>query len=178
MGMGILLCGLNGAGKTTLGKALAENLGFHFIDSEDLFFPKADPQPDYARPRKKEEARKLLLREIEFYQDFVLASVTGDFGEDFFCPFQLAVEITVPKELRMKRLRDRSFRQFGDSILPGGDRYEQEEEFFRFAESRAENTVESWLRTLPCPVLKIDGTKPIEENVLFLAEHIKGKMLP
>lgn len=177
MGMGILLCGLNGAGKTTLGKALAEKLGFHFIDSEDLFFPKADPQPDYAHPRKKEEAKRLLLREIECHKSFVLASVTGDFGEDSFCLFQLAVWVAAPKELRMKRLRERSFRQFGDSILPGGDRCEQEEAFFRFAESRPENTVESWLKTLPCPVLKIDGTKPIEENVLFLAEHIKGKML-
>ncbi|MFR2344962.1 MAG: shikimate kinase, partial [Acutalibacteraceae bacterium] len=39
MADGILVCGLNGSGKTTLGKALAAKLGFHFIDSEALFFP-------------------------------------------------------------------------------------------------------------------------------------------
>lgn len=42
MGMGIIVCGLNGSGKSTLGKALAEKLHFHFIDNEDLYFPKTD----------------------------------------------------------------------------------------------------------------------------------------
>ena len=41
--MGILICGLNGAGKSTLGKALAERLGYEFIDNEDLWFTKTDP---------------------------------------------------------------------------------------------------------------------------------------
>ena len=31
MGTGIIVCGLNGTGKSTLGKALAEELGHHFI---------------------------------------------------------------------------------------------------------------------------------------------------
>ena len=178
MGMGILLCGLNGAGKSTLGKALAEKLGFHFIDSEDLFFPKTDAQPDYARPRKKEEAQRLLLEEIKFHENFVLASVTGDFGQDFSPCFQYAVQVAVPKEIRMKRLRERSFSQFGDRMLPGGDLYGQEGAFFRFSGSRAENTVENCLRSLTCPVIKIDGTKPIEENVSFLGELITGKKRP
>ena len=38
MGIGIMVCGLNGCGKSTLGKALAQELGFHFIDNEYLFF--------------------------------------------------------------------------------------------------------------------------------------------
>ena len=32
MGIGIQICGLNGCGKSTLGRALAEKIGFHFID--------------------------------------------------------------------------------------------------------------------------------------------------
>ena len=42
MGNGIMMCGLNGSGKSTLGKALAERLGYYFIDNERLFFPKTD----------------------------------------------------------------------------------------------------------------------------------------
>ena len=166
-GVGILLCGLNGAGKSTLGKALAEKLNYHFIDSEDLFFSKSDSLPDYSRPRKKEEAERLLLKEIETHQNFVLAAVTGDLS----APFQLAVKILVPKEIRMKRLRDRFFSKFGNRMLPQGDLYEQEEAFFRFAASRTEDTVADWLKTLSCPVITVDGTKPVEENVLFLARQ-------
>ena len=33
MGIGIQICGLNGCGKSTLGRALAEKIGFHFIDN-------------------------------------------------------------------------------------------------------------------------------------------------
>lgn len=36
------MCGLNGTGKSTLGKAVAEKLGFYFLDSEELCFAKAD----------------------------------------------------------------------------------------------------------------------------------------
>ena len=38
MARGIQVCGLNGCGKSTLGRALAQKIGFHFIDNEELFF--------------------------------------------------------------------------------------------------------------------------------------------
>ncbi|MBE6588160.1 MAG: hypothetical protein E7647_07085, partial [Ruminococcaceae bacterium] len=38
MGIGIQICGLNGSGKSTLGRALAEKIGFYFIDDENLYF--------------------------------------------------------------------------------------------------------------------------------------------
>lgn len=77
----------------------------------------------------------------------------------------------------MQRVKKRSYEKFGDRILPGGDLYEQEEQFFQFAASREENTVEEWIQCLTCPVLKIDGTKPVEENVNFLLEKVKSAMI-
>ena len=44
----------------------------------------------------------------------------------------------------------------------------QEEKFFRFVESRNEKTVEEWVKSLKCPVIRIDGTKPIDENTNFI----------
>lgn len=41
-----------------------------------------------------------------------------------------------------------------------------------FSESRPENTVEEWVKSLKCPVLRIDGTKPMEENIHFIMEQI------
>ena len=51
--MGILICGLNGVGKSTVGKALAVRLSYQFIDNEDLYFPKDDPDYKYNDPRSK-----------------------------------------------------------------------------------------------------------------------------
>ncbi len=56
--MGIIICGLNGAGKSTLGKTLAEKLHFHFIDIENLYFPKTNPDYIYAWPRTREDVEE------------------------------------------------------------------------------------------------------------------------
>lgn len=50
-------------------------------------------------------------------------------------------------------------------MLPGGDLYEPEESFFDFVKSRTENTVEEWVHSLRCPVIRVNGTNSIEENV-------------
>ena len=153
MGTGMIICGLNGTGKSTLGKALAERLHFHFIDNEDLYFPKTDS--DYA-------------------------AVKGDYGESVSSFFQYAVLIAVPRDIRLKRVRNRSFQKFGNRMLPGGDLYEREERFFDLVQSRAEDTVEKWVQSLRCPIIRIDGTKPIEENVNFIVQqiHSETKTIP
>ena len=172
MGTGILICGLNGAGKSTLGKALAEKLHFYFIDNEDLYFPKTDPNYMYACPRTREEAKKLLFGEIKAHENFVFASVKGDYGEEIYPFFQYVILIDVPKDIRMERVKKRSFQKFGNRMLPGGDLHEQEEGFFEFVKSRAENTVKEWVQLLSCPIIRIDGTKPIEENIDFIIKEI------
>ena len=175
MGTGILVCGLNGAGKSTLGKALAKELGFHFIDNEDLYFPKTSPRYLYDSPRTREEVEQLLLREIETHENFVFTSVKGDYGEAIPRFFRYAVLLHVPRELRLQRVKNRSFQKFGSRMLPGGDLYEQEEEFFDFVRSRAENTVEEWAKSLRCPILRADGTKPVEENARNIIWQIQRK---
>lgn len=89
--MGILVCGLNGVGKSTLGKALAEKLGYIFIDSEDLYFPKTDKNYIYASPRTRQEVEKFLLCKIIANRNFVFASVKGDYGEAIYPFFQYIV---------------------------------------------------------------------------------------
>lgn len=172
MGTGIIICGLNGAGKSTLGKVLAETLGFHFIDIEDLYFSKTSPDYLYESPRTREEVQKLLFQEIQENQKFVFASVTGDYGKDIYHFFQYAVLIEVSRDIRIQRVRERSFRKFGNRMLIGGDLYSREERFFNLVESRSENIVEEWIQKLKCPVIRIDGTKSIKENIDFIINQL------
>ncbi len=174
MGIGIIVCGLNGSGKSTLGKALAEKLDFHFWDNEDLYFPKTTPNYIYSSPRTREEVEKLLFSEIKAHENFVFASVKGDYGEHIYPFFQYAVLIDVAKDIRIQRVRNRSFQKFGSRMLRGGDLYEQEGKFFELVKSRPENTVEEWIQSLKCPIIRIDGTKPVEENVAFIIEQLQN----
>ena len=175
--MGIIICGLNGTGKSTLGKDLAEKLHFHFIDIENLYFPKTNPNYIYASPRTRKEVEELLLHEIKTHKDFILASVKGDYGEDMYSLIQYAILLDVPKNIRLKRVKKRSFQKFGNRMLLGGDLYEQEEKFFRLVESREENIVEEWVKSLKCPVIRIDGTNPIDENTNFIIALMQDKNL-
>ena len=166
--MGILICGLNGAGKSTLGKALASRMGYEFIDNEDLYFPKTDSAYDYSDPRSKEEAIQLLEKKIDNNSRFVFAAVKGDYGDKLISAIEHIVLMDVPKDVRSQRVRARSFRKFGSRILPGGELYDKEQKWFAFVDSRPEDYVLTWLETIKCPVIRVDGTLPTEDNVRYL----------
>jgi adenylate kinase family enzyme len=166
--MGILICGLNGTGKSTLGRLLADRMEYEFIDNEDLFFPKADPSYTFSNPRSKEEAIQLLEEKISGNNRFVFAAVKGNYGGRLIASLDHIVLIEVPKQIRSKRVRDRSYQKFGDRILPGGDLYDIESKWFSLTDSRPDTYVSDWLETVNCPVIRIDGTLPVEENVDYL----------
>ena len=175
MGKGIIMCGLNGVGKSTLGRALAEKLNARFIDNEDLYFPKTDASYTYASPRTRDEVEKLLLQEIRKCGDFVFASVKGDYGEEVCSRFDHIVLVSTPRETRLERVRNRSFQKFGDKMLPGGPLYEREELFFEVVRARDEMTVETWIRTMACPVIRVDGTRPVEDNIRSILEELSNE---
>lgn len=175
--MGILVCGLNGCGKSTLGRALARELGCHFIDNEDLFFERPRADAPYSNPRSRETVAGLLMEEVRKHPDFVFAAVKGDYGEEILPFYDLAILIEVPREIRLRRVRNRSHQKFGDRMMPGGDMYLQEEQFFRLVESRPEDLVERWLQCLRCPVIRVDGTKPVAENVAWIHSVIRRNTL-
>ena len=165
--MGILICGLNGAGKSTLGRMFADRIGYEFIDNEDLFFPKTDAEYCFSNPRSKEVIR-LLEKKIEGNNRFVFAAVKGDYGNKLLSSLDHIVLIDVPKQIRSQRVRSRSFSKFGNRILPGGDLYEREEAWFSLTDSRSEDYTTKWLETVNCPVIHIDGTLPVQQNIDYL----------
>ena len=121
MGTGIIVCGLNGSGKSTLGRALAKELGFHFIDHEDLSFSKIDSQYIYASLRSHKEVEKCLMDAIEAHNHFVYAAVKGSSEKQFLSCCRCAVLLDAPKDIRLQRVKSRSFQMFEKRILPGGD---------------------------------------------------------
>ena len=173
--MGILICGLNGTGKSTLGRTLADRMGYGFIDNEDLFFPKTDPSYMFFGPRSEEEAIRLLEEKISVNNRFIFAAVKGNYGDRLIASLDYIVLVEVPKQIRSRRVRERSYQKFGDRILPGGDLYEKESRWFSLTDSRPETYVTEWLETVDCPVIRVDGTLPVDENVDFLVSVFSKK---
>ncbi len=168
----IIVCGMNGAGKSTLGRALAQKLGYRFIDIEDMYFSKTDLNYLYSAPRTDEEVEELLMQEIAGCKAFVFASLRGNYSVRLSESFDLAVYVDVPKDVRLERVKKRSYEKFGERALPGGDLYEKEQRFFEMCANRDEHIAENWAKTLKCPVIRVDGLKTVEENVAVIIENI------
>ena len=171
----IIVCGLNGAGKSTVGRTLADRLGYRFIDNEDLYFPKAGSSYEFSNPRSKEEVIQLLEEKISRNNQFVFAAVKGNYGDRLIASLDHIVLIEVPKQIRSKRVRDRSYQKFGDRILPGGDLYDTESKWFSLTDSRPDTYVSDWLETVSCPVIRIDGTLPVENNLDYIVSELSDE---
>ncbi len=161
----IIVCGGNGAGKSTLGRALAEKTGWVFKDIEDYYFPKTNPEYIYAVQRTEEEVINALYADLKGNDNIIFASVRGNYSEQIAAMFTHAIFLSVPKDIRMKRVRQRSYDRFGDRIMEGGDLYERENAFFDLVEKRSEKSITDWLEALDIPIIKVDGTERIEENI-------------
>ncbi|MBQ8108719.1 MAG: AAA family ATPase [Clostridia bacterium] len=160
---GIFILGLNGCGKTTLGRALAERLGRLRLDVEDYYFP--DMTVPYAHPRSRDAVCRLMIEDISTHGDFVLSSVDADLTCELRKLCRLAVWLRAPRELRLARIERREIERFGSRVLPGGDMYERQQHFHAFAAGRDEDMVRKSIAEMVCPVLELDGSCPIEENV-------------
>lgn len=171
--MGIIICGMNGSGKSTLGRALANHLGWRFIDNEDLYFPKTDPAHPFAVERTQEEVARLLLEEVRRDERFVFASVRGNYGEAVLPYYKAAVLVEVPREIRLKRVQQRSYGKFGARMLPGGDLYESEKRFYDLVAARPEDYAVRWLEQVDVPVLRVDGTRPVGENIPIITDWLR-----
>lgn len=163
---GICVCGLNGSGKTTFAEALAKELNVKHMDIEQYYFTSADNP--YASSRTREEVERLLLEDMNQNPDFVFSAVNGNMNSEINEKYSLVVYLDAPLDIRMKRIKQRAVEKFGDRVLFGGDMYEQEEKFFAFAQKRTPDKIEDWLNTVSCKVIRLDGTKSIQENVEFV----------
>lgn len=172
MGNKMIVCGLNGVGKSMLGRKLAEALQYRFMDIEDYYFPRKDTDYVYGSARTKEEVSSLLRQDMARYDNFILAAVKGDYGEEIVSMFTCAVLLTVPREIRCRRIKERAVQKFGERVSPGGDLYEREKAFWEMAGCRSESEVEEWLEAVGIPIIHVDGTKPAKYNIEVIIQYV------
>lgn len=186
--MGIAIIGLNGCGKSTLNHALCKRIGFYEMDVEDYYFPQqregrhwalehagirpCQGQLPYTHPQTKEQVYAALLRDMETHPQFVLSCVQMNWQEDLLRHIDLAFLVQAPLNLRLERVQTREEKRFGSRVLPGGDMFDQQRDFRQIAQRRDPAAVEESAARLACPVVLLDGTRPVEENLHRMLEAI------
>ena len=178
---GIILFGAMGVGDTTLGREIAQKLNLPHFDLDDYHW-RWDTDIPYTSFRPREERIRHLLTDVTKLSRFVMSGSMWSIRKSFEAMFELAVFMTAPAEIRADRIRQRSIDRWGERVLPGGDMYGASEvyrNYFAWASSYDADIRpnacmiqhEEWAAELPCPVLRIDGTKAICENLDFVIEQ-------
>jgi adenylate kinase family enzyme len=117
---------------------------------------------------------------------WVLSGSLCGWGDVLIPDFDLVVFLVTPREIRLQRLRAREATRFGnDAVAPGGWRHPETEEFVKWASGYEEGNVsrtlaehQRWLAKLPCPVLRLDGSRPLQELVEEVRRAIGGQANP
>lgn len=167
----IVICGLNGSGKTTLGKKLAQEINYLYKDIEDYYF---DNNSDYkyAKACSKDDVIKELKKDFNNYENIIFTSCKGDYG-DLSNLYDFAILIRLDRDTRLKRVKERSYKQFGDRVLENGDLYEKEMKFWNMIYNKNESIIIDWFNSLECKKIEIDGNKKIEENIAIILDNFK-----
>lgn len=188
---GISLFGLNGSGKSTLAHALAKRIKYFEMDVEDYYFPEQRKSRKWAVDndniivtehlgnipfsisRAKEEVQNALMKDMQIHHKFIISGVTMNWNEDILSRMDIAFWVQTPLEERLKRIERREKKRFGERVLPGGDMYIQQMEFRKVVENRDPKTVEESAKRLQCPIVVLDGTISVEENLETIMEHLR-----
>lgn len=188
---GIAIFGLNGGGKSTLAHALAMRIGCYEMDMEDYYFPEqrqsrrqaleggdgidAERPGDlpFSEPRSRAEVQAALLRDEQAHPDFVLVGVTPNWDEGLLARIDIAFWVQTPLSERLKRIQAREEKRFGARVREGGDMFSQQRAFLKMVAGRDLQSVSEWAEKLRCPVIDVDGTLPVAENLERMMGYLK-----
>lgn len=176
----IHIYGPSGGGISTLGKYLCEKLGYFWMDTDDYFW--APTNPPFTTKRPVAERIALIAENCEKYGNVVISGSLTDWGDALIPHFTLAVRVETELQVRMARLEARERARFGSRLDPGGDMYENHRAFMEWAaaydtagvEQRSMAKHDEWEKLLKCPILRLDGAKPVEENFRFVYDALRG----
>lgn len=188
---GIAVFGLNGGGKSTLAHALAQKIGYYEMDMEDYYFPEQrqsrrqalensagndaaclDKLP-FSAPRSREEVQAALARDAQVHPDFVLSGVTPNWDGGLLARIDIAFWVQTPLAERLKRIQAREEKRFGARVREGGDMFAQQQAFRKMVAERDLQSVAEWAEKLNCPVIDVDGTLPVRENLEKMLGYLK-----
>ncbi|MBO5110103.1 MAG: AAA family ATPase [Clostridia bacterium] len=180
MATGIMIMGSSGAGKTTLGELVAKELGYTFVDIDEYIWRK-DTEIPFSLMYSKAEKISRLMDAISNCEHFVMAGSMDSFHESFDPFFELVVHLHADAQIRIKRVDKRELDLFGARILEGGDMYEEHQKFLNDIAGYdlgiggcTLQQHETWMKSLKCKVIQLDGAHALEKNLKIIIEAYKG----
>lgn len=168
------LFGAAGSGTSTLGRRIAQETGWLFMDTDDYHW--LPEEPFFTKKRPIPERLALMQADIDRSAGAVISGALIPWGDPLMGQFTLAIRVDTQRDIRLARIKTREAARFGDRIRPGGDMYLQHLDFLDWAAlyDTGDVTVRSralhdqWQKQLTCPVITVDGARPVEESMKLI----------
>jgi uridine kinase len=173
----IHILGASGSGVSTLGTNLSSALSFPVFDVDNYYW--LPTTPPFTTKRSIDERISLLkpaLRQAQEEKRGWILSGSMPWGGEILEDVEHVIFVDTTQDLRMKRLREREFKRYGDRVKEGGDMFEGSVKFLEWAEAyedsgleegRSRAKHEKWLREVKVPVTRLSGDQ--EELVVVEA---------
>lgn len=174
----IHIFGASGSGTSTLGQELADRLSIRFLDADDYYWQQTDPPYTLKNPPSGRVSG--LLSAMKTVDSWVLAGSVVSWGDAFIPLFTHAVFMTLPRDVRLQRLRQREKQRYGDRIDKDGDMHEASTAFLDWAalydtagpEVRSLVMHEAWMKRLGCPIVRVQSSAAVDK----LADELTAKV--
>jgi len=159
----IHIFGASGSGVTTLGKNLSQHYQIPFFDADDYYWKKTNPP--YQEANTVESRKYLLTNALGNNPSWIISGSMASWGDFIQDDFSCVIYLYVPQEERIQRIKRREKESFGTRIEIGGDMYEAHSKFIEWAKQyddghlsgRSKPRHETWIGTLKCPLIRIEG---------------------
>lgn len=174
----IHIYGASGSGTSTIGKFIADKLGYFFMDTDDYFWESTNPP--YTTKRKVSDRIAFMKKDIAKYAGVVISGSLVDWGDELIPLFTLVIRVETDTAIRIDRLKRREREHFGNRIDPGGDMYENHQEFLSWAASydtggldiRSKAKHDEWQKQVQSRHILLDGSLPVEKNFEIIKENL------
>jgi len=174
----IHILGATGSGTTTLAQALEREHGYKWLCTDHAFW--SPTHIPFVSPRPREERIPLIAAALEENPKWALAGSLCGWGDVFIPKFELVVYLYTPAEIRKERIKKREYERYGERIREGGDMFDIHVDFVEWAmtydtaglDTRSAKLHESWLAQLPCPIVRLDGTRTSAQHLAELRRHL------
>ena len=179
--MNIHIFGASGSGTTALGKTLSEDMDLPHFDSDNYYWK--DTDPPFTQKNTVEERHKLLLQDMKGLSGWVLSESMDSWSRPFIPLFTAVIFVLADADLRVERLREREYSDYGDRIKIGGDMFDEHEYFIKWAHQydtgelsgRSLKRHKEWIRSLTCPVLTVNNNQAYDDMVTAVKDWLHDK---
>lgn len=161
--------GASGSGTTTLGAALARQLGWLHLESDDFYWRQtAQPFSEVVAPDERVQAMQQRLQGVH---DWIISGGSlMTWGRALQQEFTHVVFLRLDNAIRMQRLHQRERDRFGEALDKDPERRRISTNFLDWAAGyeagddtqRSLRRHQRWIAELACPVLQLDTLEPLD----------------